>query len=221
MNYIDLITGALSFLFTILIFSYLLGDNPLFRIGTFIFVGVAAGYVAAVAMWQVIYPRLVYPLLTGTLMEKALLAFPLLLSGLLLMKIWPRLSFLGTPAVAYIAGVSAAVTVGGAVIGTLFPQTIAAMDSYNLSKYASPLEGLWSGTFILAGTVTSLAYFHFNARSRPDGSVRRFSALEGLAWVGRIFIAITLGTLFAGVILASLTAFIERIASLSNFISSF
>ena len=110
----------MSFLFTLLIFSYLLGDNPLFRIGTYIFIGIAAGYVAAVAWWQVIYPRLLYPLLTGTLMEKALLGIPLLLSGLLLMKAWPRLSFLGTPAVAYIAGVSAAVTVGGAVIGTLF-----------------------------------------------------------------------------------------------------
>ena len=69
MTYTDLITGALSFFFTLLIFSYLLGDNPLFRIGTFIFVGIAAGYVAAVAWWQVIYPRLLYPLLTGTLME--------------------------------------------------------------------------------------------------------------------------------------------------------
>lgn len=220
MPYADLITGGIGFLFTILIFSYLLGDNPLFRIGTYIFVGVAAGYVAAVAMWQVLYPRLLLPLAAGTPIEKALLAIPLVLTGLLLMKAWPRLSFLGTPAVAYLAGVSAAVTVGGAVIGTLFPQALAAMNSYDLSKYSSPLEGLWSGSFILAGTVTTLAYFHFSARTLPDGSVRRFGALEALAWVGRIFIAITLGVLFAGVLLASLTAFVERVSSLSNFIFS-
>ena len=64
----DLITGVLGFLFTILIFSYLLGDNPLFRIGTYIFVGVVSGYVAAVAVWQVIYPRLVYPMIHGSML---------------------------------------------------------------------------------------------------------------------------------------------------------
>ncbi len=42
-----------------------------------------------------------------------------------------------------------------------------------------------------------------------------------LAWVGGIFIAITLGVLFSGVFLASLSAFIERIASWSNFFASF
>ena len=83
MPYLDLITGGLGFLFTVLIFSYLLGDNPLFRIGTYIFVGVTAGYVAAVAMWQVIYPRLLYPLAYGTILEKALLGIPFLLAGLL------------------------------------------------------------------------------------------------------------------------------------------
>ena len=46
---LDLITGVISFLFTILIFSYLLGDNPLFRIASYIFVGVSAGYVAAIS----------------------------------------------------------------------------------------------------------------------------------------------------------------------------
>jgi len=218
---LDLITGAIGFLLTILVFSYLLGDNPLFRIGTYIFVGAAAGYVAAVAMWQVLYPRLFLPLAVGAPLEKALLAIPLVLTGLLLMKIWPRLSFLGTPSAAYLAGVSAAVTVAGAVIGTLFPQVGAAMNAYDLGRYPSPLEGLVSGTFILVGTLATLAYFHFGARTQPDGSVRRFTALEGLAWVGRIFIAITLGVLFAGVLLASLTAFVERLSSWPAFFANF
>jgi hypothetical protein len=221
MPYTDIITGALSFLFTILIFSYLLGDNPLFRIGTYIFVGVASGYAAAVAMWQVIYPRLLYPLAYGSTLERALLAIPFLLTGLLLMKAWPRLSHIGTPAVAYLAGVSAAVIIGGGVIGTMFPQTFAAINAYDLSKYANPLEGLISGSIIILGTVTTLAYFHFTGQTRPDGTVQRFFVLEWIAKAGSIFIAITLGVLFAGVLSASLTAFIERIASWFTFFSSF
>jgi hypothetical protein len=217
----DLITGGLSFLFTILIFSWLLGDNPLFRIGTYIFVGAVSGYVSAVAIWQVIYPRLLFPLIHGSLLDRALLAIPLLLAGLMLMKALPRLSHIGTPAMAYLAGVGAAVTVGGSVIGTLFPQAFATIDAFDLSRAAFPFEALLNASFILLGTVTTLSYFHFSAGTRADGSVRRFVMVEWLAWTGRIFIAITLGVLFAGVILASLTAFVERIASLFDFFASF
>ncbi|MBI5297795.1 MAG: hypothetical protein HY869_20140 [Chloroflexi bacterium] len=218
---VDLITGALSFLFTVLIFSYLLGDNPLFRIGSYIFVGVTAGYVAAVAMWQVVYPQLLYPLVYGSMVDRILVFFPLLLTGFLFMKISPRTSYLGTPAMAYVAGISAAVTVGGAVLGTIFPQTLATIDIFDLARANSPFASLVSGVIILVSLVGTLAYFHFGARVTSDGTLRRFVVIELLSWVGRISIAITLGVLFAGVLLASLTAFIERIASWSIFFSSF
>jgi hypothetical protein len=217
----NLIIGALSFIFTLMIFSYLLGDNPLFRIATYIFVGVTAGYVSAVAMWQVIYPRLIYPLVYGSATDKLLILVPFLLTGFLLMKASPRLSHLGAPGMAYVVGVSAAVTIGGAVIGTLFPQTFATINAFDLGTASFPIESFVNAGFILVGLVTTLIYFHFGARVTADGSVRRFGLIEILAWVGRIFIAITLGVLFAGVFLSSLTAFIERLASWTNFFGSF
>ncbi len=42
--------------------------------------------------------------------------------------------------------------------------------------------------------------------------------MEGLALVGQIFIAITLGVIFAGVFSASLTALIERLHFIGEFI---
>jgi hypothetical protein len=48
--------------------------------------------------------------------------------------------------------------------------------------------------------------------------VKRNQVIEGIAWSGRLFIAITLGVLFAGVYMAALTAMIERLSSLINFI---
>ena len=51
----DLITAGISFIITILILSYLFGDNPLFRATVYVFVGVAAGYVAAVAVNEIIF----------------------------------------------------------------------------------------------------------------------------------------------------------------------
>ncbi len=64
---------------------------------------------------------------------------------------------------------------------------------------------------MLVGTVFTLAAFHFSAGRAADGTPKRQPLIEAAAWVGRIFIAITLGALFAGVYMAALTAMIERL----------
>jgi len=221
----DQITGVISFLFTILILSYLIGDNPLFRIAVYIFVGVSSGYVAAVAWWQVIVPRLVYPLVYGSALEKAFTAIPLLGAVLILMKISPRLAGLARIAMAFLVGAGAAVIIAGALSGTLIPQVSATINAFDLSaagaRNISVVEAIFNGVFILAGAVFTLIYFHFGARPNVDGSMRRLGFIEISAWVGRIFIGITLSTIFAGVYAAALTALIERISSLINFFGNF
>src|SRR5512146_3402279 len=124
----DLIAGVIAFLFTLMILSYLIGDNPLFRIAIYIFVGVSAGYVAVVAFWQVVWPDLLLPFFTGSVMQKVTLLVPFVLSGLLLMKAWPSLTRLGMPAMGLLVGVGSAVAVGGAVIGTIIPQVNATIS---------------------------------------------------------------------------------------------
>ncbi len=213
----DLIAGILAFLLSLMILSYLIGDNPLFRVVVYIFVGVSAGYVAVVAWWQALWPDLVVPLVTGSTMQRALLAIPLLLCGLLLMKAWPALSRLGTPSMAILVGIGSAVAIGGAVTGTLLPQIGATINAFDLRKVASPLEALVNGGFILVGVVTTLVYFHFSAGTTAEGNVRRFGLIEIIAFIGGIFIAIALGVLFAGVYSAALTALIERLHFFGTF----
>ena len=225
---LDQIAGVLSFLFTLLIFSYLIGDNPLFRIAVYIFVGVSSGYIAAMAWWQVIWPRLGYPLIFGStsLVEKGLLLMPLFGSLLILMKVSPRLAGMGRIAMAFLVGVGAAVTMAGALGGTLFPQVFGTINAFDMTSFRGKdislfIEAISNGSIILAGTVFTLIYFHFGARPKADGSMQRLGVIEVMAWLGRIFIGITLGAVFAGVYAAALTALIERIASLINFITNF
>ena len=223
----DLIAGVFSFLFTLLIFSYLIGDNPLFRIAVYIFVGVSSGYIAAVAWWQLIWPRLGYPLIFGSISmaEKGFLLVPLFGSLLIFMKVSPRLAGLGRFAMAFLVGVGAAVTITGALGGTLLPQISGTIDAFDMNAASARnigfFEALSSATIIVSGTVFTLIYFHFGARPKADGSMQRLGVIEVMAWVGRIFIGITLGAVFAGVYAAALTALIERIASLINFITNF
>ncbi|MGC8856068.1 MAG: hypothetical protein ACP5QU_04645 [Anaerolineae bacterium] len=218
----DLFAAILGFLLTLMIFTYLLGDNPLFRIATYLFVGATAGYVAVVAFWEGLWPKLLSPLRSGTPTEPLLLVIPLIGMGLMLLKVSPRLSGLGQSVMAYLAGVSAAVAVGGAMTGTLFPQSAATINAFGVGEAMahgiSPLEALFNATMILLGVVTSLAYFHFGARLDDQGEIRRPGWIEALAWLGRIFITMTLGVLFAGLFSAALTALLERLAAIATLI---
>lgn len=206
----DLLASIAAFLITIMILSYLVGDNPVFRVAVNVFVGVAAGYVAAVAWWQVLLPRLLVPLLAGPASSRAMLAVPLLLSGLMLMKAWPPLSRLGSPALGLLVGVASAVAVGGAIQGTLVPQLSATVNGMRL-EHTRALEGLINGGFVLLGVIASLVYFQFSAGVRKDGSIGRSRLIELVAKIGGVFLAVTLGVLFAGVYSAALTALIERL----------
>ena len=217
----DLVAGIVSFLLTLMILSYLIGDNPAFRIAVYIFVGVSAGYAAAVTWWQVLSPRLIEPLLKGGLTERLLALIALILGVLLLMKLSPRTARLGNPVIALLVGVGAAVAVGGAVMGTLFPQTQASINVFNLSNAGEYwLERLFFGTIMLVGTITTLVYFHFGAKSTPGGP-QRGKLVTILGWIGQVFIAITLGVLFAGVFAAAMTALFERLNFIWSFLAKF
>ena len=224
---IDLVGMLLSFFLTLFVASYIFGDNVLFRIAIHIFIGVSAGYVVIMALYNVILPQLVYPLLSGDSTGRLLAIVPWVLSALLLTKAIPRLSIIGTPVVAYLVGVGAAAAVGGAVLGTVFPQVGAAIGVFDWRAAGQDggvmgmMGQLFKGGIFLLGTLTALVYFHFGLRSKPGLPVRRPMWMEIVAGVGQGFIAVTFGALFAGVYAAALTAFVERIDFLVNFILSF
>jgi hypothetical protein len=216
----ELVSGGVSFLLTLMILSYLIGDNPFFRVAVYLFVGVSGGYATAVAWHQVLWPQLFMPLLYGSLWERVLALVALVLGGLLLLKLFPRASQLGSAAIAFLVGVGAAVAVGGAIMGTLFPQTEASINMFNLlGGSGSLLSQLVKSSIILAGTLTTLIYFQFSVRAGPKGP-RPNKLVGGLGWIGQVFIAITLGVLFAGVYTAAITALIERLNFLWTFVIS-
>ena len=214
MQSMDLIWTLVSFILTLLIFSYLVGDNPLFRVASYLFVGVTAGYVAVIVIYQVILPKLIWPLLEGSLLEKGLALVPLVLSVMLLTKLSTKLSSVGSIPMAYLVGTGAAVAIGGAVMGTLIKQVLASINVFDLQTAGlnvNPFFQLTEGVVMVLGTLATMAYFQFSARVQPDQTVNRSPFIETLARIGQIFIAITLGALFAGVYAAAITALIDRL----------
>jgi len=219
MTLLDLIGLLVSFVLTVMVLLYAFDDNVLFRLAVYIFVGVASGYAGAIALKDVILPRLFG-------LERLQLIVVVLWIVLLAMKLSPRTARIGNPAAGLLVGVGAAVAVGGAIQGTLLPQVLSATDIFAPAQILEGTGGQILGYFvrgiaILVGTVATLAHFHFGAKPAPSQIPQRHPAIETVSKVGQFFIAVTFGVLFAGIYSAALTALIERLAFVYDFIQIF
>jgi hypothetical protein len=221
----DLIGAILGFVLTLMVVSYVIKDNALFRLAIHIFIGVSAGYATVLVIYNVIWYQLLAPLILSPLEKFPLVIPPILLGIWLFAKASPKLSRLGSPVVAFLVGVGAATAISGAVSGTLFPQVSATINLFDLEatglgSWTQQAKWLINSLLILIGTVTSLAYFHFGIRSRGEQTGQRPLWIEVLAQIGQVFIAIAFGALFAGAYAAALAALVERVSFIWDFFSN-
>jgi hypothetical protein len=209
------------------VLSYLVGDNPLYRLAVNVFVGATAAYAALIAYHSVVYPRLVAPLLglprTGFSQEVISATIGLVLALLLLLGLSQKTRWLGGVSVAFVVGVGAAVAVGGAVMGTLLPQTEATFLSLIPLNEAGGLdwERALEAVVIIVGTVATLAFFYYGSRQKLGGKVERPAIVKPVAVVGQVFIGTAFGVMYAGMLVAGLAYFAERAQSLWGFVQSF
>ena len=220
-NLMEFIGLALGFLLTILIFSYLMGDNPFFRLSVHIFIGVSAAYVAIITINNVLIPRLIIPLISGSGGERLLSIILFIPCVFLFLKVTP-LRKAGNWAVAILVGIGAAAAIGGAITGTLFPQILGTINSVDPSAYAITTNR-WdlaiNGIIIVIGTITTLIYFHFGTQDKPGQSNERLPFIETISKIGKVFLAITFGALYAGVYLSALAALVERLSFIWDFLN--
>lgn len=225
----ETILGLLAVLLTLALLSYLIADNPLYRIAVHLFIGLSAGYAVVLAWYTVIQPQLVAPLLAslsgegfapglGGLLWPVL---PVLVGGVLLLLKTVRVATrAGALVVALMVGVGAAVAVGGAITGTLLPQTAAAMVPLVPAEAGSglgALEGLVEALFMVVGTLATLGFFYYGARSGAGGPAQRPLLVRPVAALGQIFIGIAFGVMYAGALAASIAVFAERAGALWAF----
>jgi len=182
---------------TIMIFSYLLGDNFIYRIAISIFIGAAAAYVLIVAVESVLLPwvdtTLINPVEPWI---RVVGMIPFLFGLLLLFKASPRLSRLGNVGLVAVLGIGTALALVGAVNGTLLP----------LSQGSAVSQGNIFDTLIaVIGTTTVLIYFTYIGVRRAGGDVEQPLYVRGPGVVGQAFIVITLGATYGLLIISALT----------------
>jgi len=138
-----------SFILTIMIFSYIFGDNPLFRIATYFFIGVTSAYVFVLIFYQVFLPKLILPLLTGDLNQKAIQLIPIILSSLLIFKLFNKTSSIGNTSLAFLVGSGAAIILTSAFSGTLLPMIDMITEPFSLNSLN--FSNLMGGIILLIG----------------------------------------------------------------------
>jgi hypothetical protein len=193
-----LIIGAVL---TVFVLTYLIGDNFLFRLAVYILIGASAAYAAVVVIFDVLLPRIQESATNPGMLVVTIVA--LLLGGMLLFKVSPRLAWLGNLPVGYLVGVGAATVLGGAIIGTLGPQIVATG-----APATSPSGGLADGLLnliVVIGTIVTLLSFGYY---RTQHNI----ALQAVNVVGRrFFVMVALGATFALVFMASATLLFDRL----------
>jgi ABC-type antimicrobial peptide transport system permease subunit len=195
-----------GFILTLMVFSYVLGDNFLYRLAAYVFVGLTAGYVTVITWNSVLMPWVRQTILSGGGPAVVILgAVPLVLGASLLFKGTNRFGRLGGVALALLIGVGTSVALVGSVSGTLIPLAAGA---------ARPDLDLPSFLISIIGVVCALVYFQYSSRRAPSGEPRRALPISLMAAIGQIFIVVTLGALYAAAILTSLVVFTDRVAYL-------
>ena len=156
----------------------------------------------------------------GNLPGLLILLIPVLLAVLLALKIFPPLSKFGNIPMGFLVGLGAAVTIGGAVQGTLLGQINGSLNMFEFQPGSGVFgQFLFLGVIILLGTITTLVYFQFSSGKNRTETPKRAVWVELLAGIGQIFIAITLGALFAGVYTAAMTALVDRVQFIQEVLS--
>jgi hypothetical protein len=208
----ELVGVWVAAILTLAILSYILGENPVFRVAEYLFVGIAAGYAGALAWNQVLWPRL--QLLIGDPTGHWPYGVFFLLGVLLLTRGVRRLAVLGNVPLGVLFGTGAALAIGGALTGSLVPQMQAsirslapAADAQGPSRWMYVIDAV----LLVLGTLGALGAFHF--RARADGRAQGFASglLKGIGGLGRGVIMVVFGALLAGALMSFFAILLSRI----------
>ena len=201
---------------TLSCFSFLYGDNPLIKLTQSIVIGSAAGFTLVTNFWTTIIPNLYGKLLPaqarasflpGIPAEQQtdwLAIIPLILCGLLLMRLSPRAGWVSRWPLAFFIGVTAGLQMVrifkadfiDQINNTLVPLIVLTEGQLN---YKATLRNI----IVVLGVLSSLMYFFFS--------------VEHTGWMGRIskigigVLMITFGASFGNTVMSRITILSQRL----------
>jgi hypothetical protein len=212
----ELIVGAwVATGLTLLIFTFLYKDNPLFKLAEHLYVGVSVGYLIVKTYDTVIMHLIIKPILDN---GEISLLIPVAIGMLMLTRYVPKAAWMSRYAFAFIVGMGAGLAIPRTISSFILKQiedtvrpllSIAGPDqvtfSMNLLNPASNLNSI----IILLGVSSVLFYFFFSIEHSGAGKV--------VARTGILFLMISFGAAFGYTVMARMSLLIGRLTDLIEF----
>ena len=193
---------------TLGIFSYLYGDNPIYKAAEHIFVGISAGYIFTITFWDTVWPLLfgrLFPKFVDAGYEQDYLyIIPLILGIFMLCRLIPSLSWLARISIAYIVGMMAGLKLYVFVNSNILLQIQNSSIDFNAS-YWSIINQL----IVLFGVISGLVYFFFSKEQK--GVIGKVSK------IGICFLMIKFGASFGYAVMGRISLLIGRFEELIEF----
>jgi hypothetical protein len=200
---------------TLFIFSFLYKDNPLFKFGEHLYVGISVGY-SVVVVWYEVFIRLVWQELNQGNYEPLI---PVMIGLLIWTRFIPKIAWMSRLAFAFVVGFGSGVAIPRIVSSYILKQVedtvnpLLTMGTAGLSMsfdLANPQSGI-NTIVLLVGVFSVLFYFFFSVEHRGAGYVA--------ARTGVYFLMIGFGAAFGYTVMSRISLLIGRFADLKTYAS--
>jgi hypothetical protein len=181
---------------TLCIFSFLYKDNPFYKFAEHLYVGISAGYWAAMEWHNVFLPNLWKPL---TEQGRLLLLVPFAFGILLFSRFTKKFSWLSRWSMALIIGIYAGIAIIGYGSGDLILQIHANLLPLWTGNWFSSFNNI----LLVVGVIGGLIYFFFSKEHK--------GALGAGAKIGTWFLMISFGASFGYTVMSRMSLLIGRV----------
>ncbi len=201
---------------TLMVMSFLWRDNPFYKFAEHLFVGVSAGYLMVMGFWSTLWPNAIVKLVptaarvtdpTAALPDREpLILIPLFLGCLMLLRLWPRLSWLARWPTAFAVGTTLGYNLVRSVRSNFLEQIHATVaPGLWISSASGGVD--WAATLnqllLVVGTACALAYFTYTRSGRGFRG--------GVARSGLLVLMIAFGASFAYAVMSRITLLVGRL----------
>ena len=198
--------GALAWqlvaaLTTLAVLSFLLGDNPVYKVVERLWVGITTGYWTVLLFHTSFYDKVWVPLVEE---QRFYYLIPTVLGLLMWLRLAPKMSWISRYALAFYIGISTGVTIPLALKTGVFLQVEGAMR---------PIEASWGGlnyALALVGVICSLSYFFF--------SKAHTGVFGGMSKIGIYTLMVGFGAGFGLTVMGRVALLVQRVIFLRDFI---
>ncbi len=202
---------------TLCMFSFLYEDNPFYKVGEHLYVGVSLGYILVQTLFQTLIPKWWEPLVKAP--HDWVLLIPAALGLLMLCHFVPKAAWLSRWPMALMMGYTAGVAIPTTVASQIFEQVQGTVRPLVLmhgvggkSVPDTTTAGLWgdfSALLILVGVLSVLTYFFF--------SVEHKGPVKAVSKVGILFLMVSFGASYGFTVQGRFALLYDRFVDLKEF----